>query len=42
MTVSNIPLFSMLRTKMNWHQERQRILAENVSNADTPGFSPAT
>lgn len=40
MTVSNIPLFSMLRTKMNWHQERQRVLAENVSNADTPKFQP--
>jgi flagellar basal-body rod protein FlgB len=40
MTISNIPLFSMLRTKMHWHQERQRILAENVSNADTPRFQP--
>jgi flagellar basal-body rod protein FlgB len=40
MTISNIPLFSMLRTKMNWHQERQRILAENVANADTPRFQP--
>jgi flagellar basal-body rod protein FlgB len=25
---------------MQWHQERQRILAENVSNADTPNFRP--
>jgi flagellar basal-body rod protein FlgB len=40
MTVSNIPLFSMLKTRMHWHQERQRILAENVSNADTPRFQP--
>ena len=40
MTVANIPLFSMLKTRMHWHQERQRILAENVSNADTPGFQP--
>jgi flagellar basal-body rod protein FlgB len=40
MTISNIPLFSMLRTRMHWHQERQRILAENVSNADTPRFQP--
>jgi flagellar basal-body rod protein FlgB len=40
MTISNIPLFSMLRTRMNWHQERQRILAENVANADTPRFQP--
>jgi flagellar basal-body rod protein FlgB len=40
MTISNLPLFSMLRTKMHWHQERQRVLAENVSNADTPRFQP--
>ncbi len=40
MTISNIPLFSMLRTRMQWHQERQRLLAENVSNADTPRFQP--
>ena len=40
MTVSSIPLFSMLKTKMHWHQERQRVLAENVSNADTPRFQP--
>jgi flagellar basal-body rod protein FlgB len=25
---------------MQWHQERQRVLAENVSNADTPNFRP--
>jgi flagellar basal-body rod protein FlgB len=30
----------MLRTRMQWHQERQRILAENVANADTPGYRP--
>jgi flagellar basal-body rod protein FlgB len=38
MPISNIPLFSMLKTKMQWHQERQRVLSENVANADTPGF----
>jgi flagellar basal-body rod protein FlgB len=40
MAISSIPIFSMLRTKMQWHQERQRVLAENVSNADTPKFRP--
>jgi flagellar basal-body rod protein FlgB len=40
MAISDIPLFSMLRTRMHWHQERQRILAENVSNADTAQFRP--
>ena len=40
MPISNIPLFAMLRTRMHWHQERQRVLSENVANADTPGFRP--
>jgi flagellar basal-body rod protein FlgB len=25
---------------MQWHQQRQRLLAENVSNADTPNYRP--
>jgi flagellar basal-body rod protein FlgB len=40
MPISEIPILSMLRTKMQWHQQRQRLLAENVSNADTPRFAP--
>ena len=40
MPISEIPLFSMLRTRMHWHQERQRLLAENVANADTAQFQP--
>ena len=40
MPVSDIPIFSMLRSRMQWHQERQRVLAENVANADTPLFRP--
>jgi flagellar basal-body rod protein FlgB len=41
MPISDIPIFSMLRTKLHWHQERQRVLAENVANADTPEFKPS-
>jgi flagellar basal-body rod protein FlgB len=40
MPISEIPIFSMLRTRMQWHQERQQLLAENVSNANTPNFKP--
>ena len=40
MALSDIPILSMLRTKMEWHQTRQRILAENVANADSPQFRP--
>jgi flagellar basal-body rod protein FlgB len=40
MPISDIPILSMLRARMEWHQERQRVLAENVANADTPGYRP--
>jgi flagellar basal-body rod protein FlgB len=40
MAISDIPIFSMLRTRMQWHQERQKVLAENVANGDTPKFQP--
>jgi flagellar basal-body rod protein FlgB len=39
-SITDLPLFNMLRTRMHWHQERQRLLAENVSNADTPNYRP--
>jgi len=38
MPISDIPILSMLRTRMQWHQVRQRVLAENVANADTPNY----
>ena len=40
MAITDLSLFSMLRTKMQWHQERQRLLAENVSNSDTQDYRP--
>ena len=40
MSIGDLPVLSALRTKMEWHQERQRVLSENVSNSDTPNFKP--
>lgn len=40
MAINDLPILSALRTKMQWHQERQRVLAENISNSDTPNFKP--
>ena len=40
MAITDLPMLSALRTKMQWHQERQRVLSENVSNSDTPNFRP--
>jgi len=38
MAVTNLPLFQALKSKMQWHQTRQGVLAENIANADTPGY----
>jgi flagellar basal-body rod protein FlgB len=38
MTMTQLPIFSALAEKMRWHQTRQSLLAENVANAETPGF----
>jgi flagellar basal-body rod protein FlgB len=40
MSINDLPVLSALRTKMEWHQERQRVLSENVANSDTPNFKP--
>lgn len=38
MSIGDLPLMSMLRTRMRWHNQRQAVLAENVANADTPSY----
>ena len=38
MSFTDIPVFGMLRENMRWLGQRQSVLAENVANADTPGF----
>lgn len=40
MAINDLPMLAALRTKMQWHQERQKVLAENVANSDTPNFRP--
>ena len=38
MSLMNLPVFTALTDKMRWHQARQGLLAENVANAETPGY----
>lgn len=38
MSISKMPLLQALTQKMKWHQTRQSLLAENVANAETPGY----
>lgn len=35
-----LPIFAALRAKMAWISERQKLLSENIANADTPGYRP--
>jgi len=38
MDISGIPLFAMLRQRLGYEGQRQRLIAQNVANADTPGY----
>src|SRR5690349_2099331 len=38
MGLMNMSVFTALTDKMRWHQARQGLLAENVANAETPGY----
>jgi flagellar basal-body rod protein FlgB len=41
MDLNGIPLFSLLQNKLGYLSERQKIIAQNVANASTPGFTPS-
>jgi flagellar basal-body rod protein FlgB len=38
MDLDKLTLFKMALTKMDWAAQRQKVLAQNVSNADTPDY----
>jgi len=38
MTTDNLTLLQAAIKKMHWHETRQKTLAANVANADTPGY----
>ncbi len=38
MNLADIPLFSMLRGRLGYLSERQKVIAQNVANADTAGY----
>jgi len=40
MDLAQIPLFSMLKGRLGYLSERQKVIAENVANADTAKFVP--
>ncbi len=38
MDTKGAPIFTAMRAKMEWLSERQKLLSENIANADTPGY----
>jgi flagellar basal-body rod protein FlgB len=38
MDLNKLPIFAALTRRLDWLQARQRVLAENIANADTPGY----
>jgi flagellar basal-body rod protein FlgB len=38
MAITDIPILSMLRMRLEWSQSRQKVLSENVANSDTPHY----
>ncbi|OYX29932.1 MAG: hypothetical protein B7Y99_12380 [Caulobacterales bacterium 32-69-10] len=41
MNLDQIPLMSMLKGKLGYLNQREKLISQNVANADTPGFAPS-
>lgn len=37
--IGDMPLLAMLKQRMSWLSARQNVLAQNVANVDTPGYT---
>lgn len=40
MDLNNLKLFGLMGRRMSWLTQRQTVLAQNISNADTPEYRP--
>jgi flagellar basal-body rod protein FlgB len=40
MDLFNIPLFHRLTERMNWLGAREKVIAQNIANSDTPQYQP--
>ena len=38
MSMTDLPVLQALKGKLRFHETRQKVLAENVANAETPGY----
>jgi flagellar basal-body rod protein FlgB len=40
MALDNIPLLATLKSRLGYLAQREKLVAENVANSDTPGYTP--
>jgi flagellar basal-body rod protein FlgB len=40
MDFKQIPIFTVLKKRMDWLTQRQEVIATNISNSDSPGYKP--
>lgn len=40
MDITRIPLFDAVTKRLGWLTDRQAVLAQNIANANTPGYKP--
>lgn len=40
MDFKGLKLFTALQGKMSWLERRQKLVSENIANANTPGYTP--
>ena len=40
MTTQDLNLVQAMVQRMNWMEQRQKVLAQNIANADTPNYQP--
>ena len=38
MELTNLPMFGLIKQRLNWLNQRQEVIANNVANANTPAF----
>ena len=38
MGIADLPLLGQIKGRLSWLDERQRMIAQNVANSDTPGY----
>lgn len=41
MTTQDLTVLNAAISKMHWNEARQKVLSQNIANADTPGYAPS-